>query len=80
MAISNFLRNVIQAQLTRVFLIDSPQVTEAAMNVAYYYAMIVAANNDPVANADDQKDILECLENELAQHTETYTQLINENL
>lgn len=60
--------------------IDDPQINLAAKFVAYYSAMIDAAEDDPMEDVDEQAAILDYLKAEHKKHTENYQQLTNDKL
>lgn len=76
-----FLRNVIETERQKTLALrEDSRVVEAAMNVAYYTAMLAAAEFDPLSDEDDQSDILEYLESKLYEEAEHYATLISELL
>lgn len=78
--LSDRIYQVLDQQLELVLAIDDDEVTETAKKIAYYCAMIDAANDDPFDNADEQNEMLEYLAKNLTELIEKYQELVNDKL
>jgi hypothetical protein len=75
---NGYVLNVIADQLQQVLRIDDPRVIREAKNIAFYSAIIDAAEDDPIEDAEDHADYLEFFNEHLTAHVEEYQKLVNE--
>lgn len=75
MAIPEALLTVIKNYESSCLAIDDPEVILQAKFVAYYAAMLNAAEEDPLVEFQDE--MVEYLTAELKTHVEIYQQLVN---
>lgn len=80
MAIAPSVLKIVKDYEQTCIAIDDPQINLAAKFVAYYSAMINAAEDDPMEDAAEQAEMLEHLNHELKHHVEIYQQMINEKV
>lgn len=59
---------------------DDIDILDQSKSIAFYNAMIDAAKDDPMDDAEDQAALLEYLRRCLKEHVETYQQLVNAKL
>lgn len=77
MAIAPSVLKIVKNYEQTCVAIDDPKVNLASKHIAYYSAMINAAEDDPFEDIDEQAEMLEYLNYELKQHVEIYQNLIN---
>lgn len=65
-------------QLVLVLALTSSEIQDAAGRVAYFSAMIDAADDDPFEDEEDQAEILAILHNELNTALSDYMSLVND--
>lgn len=80
MALSEFVYKTIEEQLEICLALDDVALTETAKKIAYYNAMIDAAQDDPFDDAEEQEEILDYFKSVLKELTETYQGLVNDLL
>lgn len=80
MAIPQFVYNILEEQMTLVMNIDDPIIIEETKKIAFYAAMLDAALEDPMDDADDHAEMLEFLKKNITEHVETYQSLVNDKL
>lgn len=80
MALSDYVWETLEEQEKKVLDIPDRRVLHFASKLAFYYAMLDAAKDDPMDDPEEQAEILEYFEKVLKDTVETYQQLVNEQL
>lgn len=63
-----------------VVALEDRRITDLAKRIAYYAAMIDAAEADPLDNPKEQQEILRHFRNVMNENVQTYQILVNEAL
>lgn len=74
------LIEIIDQQFDICMSFDDSEILEEAKAIAFYSAMIDAALDDPLDNAEEQSEMLDYLKKTMQDHIETYQQLVNAKL
>lgn len=80
MAVSPTVWLTIDEQRLMVHEINDERVIHLSKNIAYYSAMIDAAEADPLDDPDDHQEVLTFLRESLQRNIEEYQQLVNDLL
>jgi hypothetical protein len=80
MAITDFVWKTLEEQEKKVLDIPDRRVLHFASKLAFYYAMLDAAKDDPMDDPGDQAELLAHFEKVLKETVETYQELVNEQL
>lgn len=78
MAIHQSVLDVFKQQEDLVMALDNPEITEVAKRLAFYDAMIDAAEHDPLDDPEDHNEILQLMKTTRQELVETYQQLVND--
>lgn len=60
--------------------LNTPEIIEAAKNIAYYSALLDALHYDPLANFEHNQQLAEFYQTEIIEYVEKYQKLVNEEL
>lgn len=77
MSLSKLVMNTIRTQHDHVVNLEDQVVTLWAKRVAFYYAMLIAADEDPLDDQEDQAEIIELLKKLLNDCSECYMESVN---
>lgn len=77
MSLSKLVMNTIKTQHDHVVNLEDQVVTLWAKRVAFYYAMLIAADEDPLDDQEDQAEIIELLKKLLNDCSERYMESVN---
>jgi hypothetical protein len=77
MSVSKLVLNTIKTQHAHVVDLEHQDVTYWAKSVAFYYAMLIAADEDPLDDPEDQAEIIEFFKKVLNNSSEHYMESVN---
>ncbi len=80
MAVPQLVWNVVAEQLEKVMELDVPEINQLAKKIAYYDAMIDAAEDSPLDEAEDQAELMQFFKETRQVLIEGYQSLVNEHL
>ena len=80
MSVPRILWLEIDEQRLLVHEINDERVIHLSKNIAYYSAMIDAAEADPLNDPEDQQEVIAFLRETLQRNIEEYQQLVNDVL
>lgn len=80
MTVPQHLLDIIEDQRKLVLELDDPKITHLAERIAYYSAMLDAAEADPMDEPELQEAMLAHFKDVLTKHIEEYQSLVNEQL
>lgn len=74
------LIEVIEDQHTLVTSLATPEIISVAHDLAFYYAMLDAAQDDPLDDEEEQTELVHYLMTQLKELVERYQTLVNDVL
>lgn len=77
MAVAKLVWDVLENQQKQVLLLNNPRLILEAKNIAFYAAMIDAAEDDPMSDPEEQIELLTHFRSKMYQHVQVYQDLVN---
>jgi len=78
--ISHAMKNEIATYEALVINMTDSRIIKTALELAYYTAMLDAANDDPLDSYDDQEELCDMFEEKIQTLTEKFQSLVNDKL